>query len=173
MYIEIFDSPNWTPPADDLLPNGDFETGCSPPWDAGDEYGPGQEVNVTGPIFNVVPCGSDCKSGNYYAKLYYINTAPNAGTLSEVVSNQPYLTAGVSYTFSAWVKGSAASNNAPLSIIDTYPSDSFSYLINGTGEWELVSHVVKPLAGTTIEFVLQGTSLFDWVIDDVQFVPVS
>jgi hypothetical protein len=90
-----------------------------------------------------------------------------------VVSNQPYLTAGVSYTFSAWVKGSAASNNAPLSIIDTYPSDSFSYLINGTGEWELVSHVVKPLAGTTIEFVLQGTSLFDWVIDDVQFVPVS
>jgi hypothetical protein len=57
LYLEIYDSLNWNSPAGDLLPNGDFETGCLGPWHPAGGYGPGAEVNITGPIVSVVPCG--------------------------------------------------------------------------------------------------------------------
>ncbi|KAF2668260.1 hypothetical protein BT63DRAFT_272184 [Microthyrium microscopicum] len=56
---------------------------------------------------------------------------------------------------------------------DTCSGDSFVYMTTATGQWELVSFVVYPFAWTEIECSLEGACLFDWIIDDIRFVPLS
>jgi hypothetical protein len=149
---EVYTVTNFKYPAE-ILVNGDFESGCFPPWQA---YSP--NANVTTGVFT-------CKKGECapngpknYVHMFGTPTILFQSTVS--ISNEPVIHDGGTYKVTCWVLGT-------IGILNFY-----DVTYNATGKWQKISNTLVFHYGDEVdievEYVPTGhrtTGPFDWKIN--------
>lgn len=115
-----------------------------------------------------MPCGSDCKSGSYYAHIYYDNSDGHWAYVNSGFRQTVTLVAGMNYTVTLWAKGIQGS----LIVQYSTATSEVSEYVASTGDWEQISYRIVGEAGERPYLAIGATTAgrSDWYFDDVKIV---